>query len=102
VLGARPLLRFRTVTLPACVPALALAVALGFAVSWSQYGTSLAAGGGRPTLSLVTIPFLRADPQVGAALTLVLLAPALLLAGAAAVLSTGARTPRPARTPEVL
>jgi ABC-type spermidine/putrescine transport system permease subunit II len=97
VLGAAPLLRFRTVTLPACLPALALGVALGFAVSWSQYGTSLAAGGGLPMLPLVTVPFVRADPQVGAALVLVLVAPALVIAGAAVLLSP--RTPAP--TPEV-
>lgn len=77
--GASRVLRLRTVTLPALAPSLALAAALGFTVSWSQYGTSLAVGGGMPLLPLVAVPFLRADPQIGAALTLVLLLPAATL-----------------------
>jgi putative spermidine/putrescine transport system permease protein len=97
LLGAGRLLRWWTVTLPASVPAVALAVALGFAVSWSQYGTSLAVGGGLPLLPLVTVPFVRADPQVGAALVLALLTPALVLAGAAALLSARSPALAPAR-----
>lgn len=83
-LGAGRGLRLRSVTLPALRANLVLAVALGFVVSWSQYGTSLAAGGGMPLLPLVVVPFVRADPQVGAALTVVLLIPAILLAAVAA------------------
>jgi ABC-type spermidine/putrescine transport system permease subunit II len=83
-LGASRRLRLTSVTLPALRANLVLAVALGFVVSWSQYGTSLAAGGGMPLLPLVVVPFVRADPQVGAALTVVLLIPAILLAAVAA------------------
>lgn len=79
-LGAGPLRRFLTVTLPASRGAVLLAVALGFAVSWSQYGTSLGVGGGIPMLPVVAVPYLRSDPQIGAAVTVVLLLPALVLA----------------------
>lgn len=92
VLGAGSMLRFGTVTLPAMRASVALAAALGFIVSWSQYGTSLAVGGGIPLLPLVVVPFLRADPQIGAALTVVLLLPAAAVAVAAA---TSSRSPRP-------
>ncbi|MGE3795780.1 MAG: ABC transporter permease [Dehalococcoidia bacterium] len=92
VLGAGSMLRFRTVTLPAMRASVALAAALGFIVSWSQYGTSLAVGGGIPLLPLVVVPFLRADAQIGAALTIVLLLPAAAVAAAAAASN---RSPRP-------
>lgn len=82
-LGASRSLRLRTVTLPACLPFLAVAVALGLAVSWGQYATSLAAGGGLPFLPLVLVPFVRADPQIAAVLNLVLLVPTLALVGLA-------------------
>lgn len=87
VLGARRLLLHRTVTLPALKANLALALALGFVVSWSQYGTSLAVGGGMPLLPLIVVPFVRADPQLGAALTVVLLLPAIALAVTAATMT---------------
>lgn len=82
-LGASASLRLRTVTLPACLPFLAVAVALGLAVSWSQYATSLATGGGIPFLPLVLVPFVRADPQIAAVLNLVFLLPTLALVGLA-------------------
>lgn len=78
VLGAGRLARLRTVTVPAVAPALAVAALLGFVVSWSQYGTSLAVGGGRPLLPLVLLPFVGRDGQVAAALSLVFLLPPLL------------------------
>jgi hypothetical protein len=53
-------------------------------VSWSQYGTSLAVGGGLPTVPIVLVPFAQSDPQVAAALSLVFLAPPLLALAAAA------------------
>ncbi|MGH2804091.1 MAG: ABC transporter permease [Thermoleophilaceae bacterium] len=76
--GAGPLRRLWLVTLPALAPALAAAALLSFLVSWSQYGTSLAVGAGRPTLPIVMLPFVRTDPQVAAALALIFLAPCLL------------------------
>jgi len=85
--GLTALQRLRWVTLPAVRPSLAAAVLLGFLVSWSEYGSSLAVGGGRPMLPLVLLPFVRSDPQVASALSLLFLAPAvaaLVLAARAA------------------
>lgn len=75
--GLAPARRLALVTLPSLRPALALAALLGFLVSWSQYGSSLAVGGGRPTLPIVLLPFARADPQAAAALALLFLGPAV-------------------------
>jgi putative spermidine/putrescine transport system permease protein len=88
-LGAGTLRRLLSVTVPAVRPALAAAALLGFLVSFSQYGTSLAVGGGLPMLPLVLVPFVGADPQVAAALALLFLAPAV----AALVLATRAGRP---------
>lgn len=73
----------RSVTVPAVRPALAAATLLGFLVSWSQYGTSLAVGGGLPMLPLLLLPFVGADPQVAAMLALLFLLPALAALGVA-------------------
>lgn len=75
--GAGALTRIRLVTLPAVLPTLAVASLIGFLVSLSQYGTSLAVGGGLPMLPLVLLPFVRTDPQIAAALSLLLLVPAV-------------------------
>lgn len=82
--GASPLATLRWVTIPSLKPVLAVAGLLAFLVSWSQYGTTLAIGGGRPTLPIVMLPFVRADPQVAAALALLFLVPAVAALGAAA------------------
>ncbi len=74
-LGASRWRRLWLVTLPATAPTTALAGLLGFLVSWSQYGTSLAVGGGRLTLPVVLLPFVERDPQVTAVLALVFLVP---------------------------
>ena len=74
-LGAGASSRWWLITLPATAPATALAGLLGFLVSWSQYGTSLAVGGGRLTLPIVLLPFVERDPQVAATLALVFLLP---------------------------
>lgn len=84
--GAGPLRRLALVTLPALAPVLAVAALLGFLVSWSQYGLSLAVGGGTPMLPLLLVPFIASDPQVASVLGLVFLAPALLAAAAALLL----------------
>ncbi len=81
--GAGRVRRLVVVTLPAVAPVLAVAALLGFLVSWSQYGLSLAVGGGTPMLPLLLVPFVGSDPQVAAALSLVFLAPALLAVVAA-------------------
>ena len=70
--------RLRWVTVPALRPTLAAAALVSFLVSWSQYGTSLAVAPERPTLPVLLLPFVGADPQAAAALSLLFLAPALL------------------------
>lgn len=84
-LGARAAHRLITVTVPAVRRHLALALALGFTVSWSQYGTSLVVGGGIPMLPVVLVPFVRSDRQIAAVLDLLFLMPPLLVVGLAAM-----------------
>lgn len=88
--GLRPSMRLRMVTLPAVRPALGAAALLGFLASWSQYGSSLAVGGGRPLLPLVLVPFVGADPQAAAAIGLLFLLPAV---AALALAARAARAP---------
>jgi putative spermidine/putrescine transport system permease protein len=88
--GAGPLERLRWVTLPALRPTLAIAALLAFLVSWSQYGTSLAIGGGLPTLPIAMLPFVRTDPQVAAAMAILFLAPCVV---ALTVVARSARSP---------
>ncbi|MEP6953349.1 MAG: hypothetical protein ABI950_04705 [Solirubrobacteraceae bacterium] len=78
VSGLAPLRRLLWVTLPSAAPTVAAAALLGFLVSWSDYGSSLAVGGGRPMLPVVLLPFVGADPQVAATLALLFLAPAVV------------------------
>ncbi len=75
--GLSRLRRLAWVGLPSNRPALATAGLLSFLVSWSQYGPSLAVGGGRATLPVVMLPFIRTDPQVAAALGLLFILPAM-------------------------
>lgn len=82
--------RWRWVTVPAVAPTLAAASFLGFLVSWSEYGSSLAVGGGREMLPVVLLPFVRSDPQVASALALLFLAPAV---AALALAARAARSP---------
>jgi putative spermidine/putrescine transport system permease protein len=89
--GLGPARRLALVTLPAVRPTLAAAGLLGFLVSWSQYGLSLAVGGGLPMLPIVLLPFVGTDPQVAAALSLLFLAPAV---AALALAASAARRPR--------
>jgi putative spermidine/putrescine transport system permease protein len=96
-LGASAVHRIHTVTIPALRRHLALAVALGFTISWSQYGTSLIVGGGIPMLPVVLVPFVRADPQMGAVLDLIFLTPPLLIVAIAATTrQPGEQNPRAA------
>lgn len=83
-LGAGRASRLRHVTVPAVAPALAFALLLGFLVSWSQYGTSLAVAGGTPMLPLLLVPFVQHDPQVASTLTLLFIAPPVLALAVAA------------------
>lgn len=70
--------RFVSVTMPAMRRQIALALALGFTISWAQYGTSLGVGGGVPLLPLLLVPLIRSDPQVAAVLDMILIAPPLI------------------------
>ncbi|HWB71517.1 MAG TPA: ABC transporter permease subunit [Egibacteraceae bacterium] len=74
-LGAGRTARLRFVTVPAAARPLSVAALLGFLVSWSDYGTSLAVGGGRLMLPLVLLPFVGRDPQVASTIALVFLVP---------------------------
>jgi putative spermidine/putrescine transport system permease protein len=89
-LGFSPPRRLLLVTVPAVRPTLATACLLGFLVSWSQYGLSLAVGGGLPTLPLALLPFVRTDPQAAATVALLFLAPAI---AALAIATRAARRP---------
>lgn len=75
--GAGRRRRLLLVTLPAMSPVIAVAALLGFLVSWSQYGISLAVGGGTPMLPLLLVPYVASDPQVASVLAIVFLAPAI-------------------------
>lgn len=88
--GLGPVARWRLVTFPAVRPTLAAAALLGFLVSWSEYGASLAVGGGRPMLPLLLLPFIGSDPQVASALSLLFLMPAI---AALVVASRASRSP---------
>lgn len=78
VLGARPAIRALLVELPARRGAVVAALAIGFTVSWAQYGTSLAVGAGTVTLPVVLVPFAQTDPQVAALLALGALLPPVI------------------------
>ncbi|MGD9735991.1 MAG: ABC transporter permease [Solirubrobacterales bacterium] len=78
VMGWSPVRRLIVVSIPAARATLATAAVLGFLVSWSQYGTSLAVGGGVPTLPIVLLPYVSSDPEVAAALAMLFLAPAVV------------------------
>lgn len=87
-LGAGRWRRVLSVTVPAVLPELATASLLGFLVSLSQYGTSLAVGGGLPMLPLVLVPFVQTDPQIASSLALLFLVPAVV---ALAIATTATR-----------
>jgi putative spermidine/putrescine transport system permease protein len=80
-LGARRWSVWTRITLPAIAPGIALAAILAFVVSWSQYVLTLLVGGGRVlTVPLVLVAFQRGgDEGVAAALSVVFVAPLLLL-----------------------
>jgi putative spermidine/putrescine transport system permease protein len=80
-LGARPYQVLRHVTLPTIWPGLMVAALFAFLISWSQYLLTLLIGGGQ----VITLPVLlfafatSGDNAITAALSLVFIAPALLL-----------------------
>jgi putative spermidine/putrescine transport system permease protein len=79
VLGAPAHDRVLRVTVPATRQPIIVAVGVGFAVSFAQYGSSLLAGAGTPTLPLLLVPYAQSDPQVGAVLALLALGPPLVV-----------------------
>lgn len=80
-LGARPWQLFWYITLPAIWPGVVVGSLFAFLISWSQYLLTLLIGGGQ----LITLPILlfafanSGDYTVTAALSLIFVAPALLL-----------------------
>lgn len=83
-IGVSPARRLSWVTVPMLRPTVAAAALLSFLVSFSQYGSSLAVGAGRPTLPIVMLPFVQSDAQVAAALALIFLVPCVIALAAAA------------------
>ncbi len=81
--GAGVAQRLALVTVPSIAASLATAALLAFLVSWAQYGTTLAVGGGLPTLPVTLLPYIRTDAQVAAALSLLMIGPAVLVLGVA-------------------
>lgn len=80
-LGANKFQVFTRVTLPAISSGLFVAGLFTFLISWSQYVTTLLVGSGQfQTLPLVLFPFLAgSDKATGAAITLIFVAPAILV-----------------------
>jgi len=80
-LGAGTFPVWRYVTLPAIAPGLAVAAVFAFLISWSQYLLTLLVGGSSiRTLPLILVAFQRSgDEAVTAALSLVFIAPAIVV-----------------------
>lgn len=80
-LGASPQRVFLHVTLPTILPSLSVAAMFTFLVSWTQYITTVLVGGGQiVTLPMVLFPLIgAANHAVAAAVSLVFMAPALLI-----------------------
>lgn len=80
VLGASPIRVFWHVTLPGIFPGLVVAALFAFLISWSEYILTLFIGGGRVvTLPLLLFSFARSDPSVASALSLIFIAPAVII-----------------------
>lgn len=93
VLGASPLRTFLHVTLPAVFPGLVVAAFFAFLISWSEYILTLFVGGGAViTLPLLLFTFATSDPGVAAALSLVFIAPALIMLVFASKYLSGSRS----------
>lgn len=90
-LGASTWAIWTRVTLPSIAPGVAVAAVFSFLISWTQYLLTLLIGGGRVlTLPVILVGFVRGgDEAVGAALSILFIAPTLLLfAGIARFLRT--------------
>ena len=82
-LGARPWLRFRTVTVPLIAPSLAAGAALCWARALGEFGATVTFAGNLPgrtrTLPTAIYAGLQTDPDAAVALSLVLLAVSLIV-----------------------
>jgi putative spermidine/putrescine transport system permease protein len=93
VLGASPLRAFWHITLPSIFPGLVVAALFAFLISWSEYILTLLIGGGQViTLPLLLFAFANVDPSVAAALSLVFIAPAVLILVFTSKYLSGSRT----------
>lgn len=64
VLGASPFRAFFEGTLPSLLPGILASMSMGFILSYSQYFTTLMAGGGRvKTIALVLIPYIQSGDR---------------------------------------
>lgn len=80
VLGASPMRAFYHGTLPRLVPGLLSAASMGFAISYSQYFTTLLLGGGKiKTISLVMVPYIQSGDRTLASIYGVLFVGSALL-----------------------
>lgn len=79
-LGAGRLKTQWYVTLPAIFPGVVVGALFAFIISWSQYVLTLLIGGGRiQTLPLLLFSFVRSDPAIAGALSVVFILPAVLV-----------------------
>ena len=79
-LGAGRLATQWYVTLPAIFPGVVVGALFAFIISWSQYVLTLLIGGGKvQTLPLLLFSFVRSDPAIAGALSVVFILPAVLV-----------------------
>jgi len=81
VLGASPLRAFWLVSLPSLLPGILSSLSMGFILSYSQYFTTLLAGGGRiRTIATVLVPYIQSgDRPLAAAYSAAYVMSALLV-----------------------
>ena len=79
-LGASRWATQRLITLPAIFPGVVVGALFAFIISWSQYVLTLLIGGGQvQTLPLLLFGFVRSDPAIAGALSVVFILPAVLV-----------------------
>lgn len=81
VLGAAPLRAFAEVSLPQLMPGVLSSMSMAFIISYSQYFTTLLAGGGRVrTFAMVLVPYIQSgDRALSAAYSVVFVGSALVV-----------------------
>ncbi|MDE0138495.1 MAG: ABC transporter permease [bacterium] len=79
-LGASRLATQLHITLPAIFPGVVVGALFAFIISWSQYVLTLLIGGGQvQTLPLLLFGFVRSDPAIAGALSVVFILPAVIV-----------------------